>query len=80
MSRENPKVRDALKKRYKMRTLGEDGRNIVVSIPRMVIEREAERREITIREFLERFRGIAQFDNFDGVVYTFEPLEELKVD
>lgn len=76
----SPKVRDTYKKRYKMRTLGEDGLNIVVSIPRIVIEREAEKREITIGEFLERFRAIARFDNFDGVHYTFEPREELKVD
>lgn len=63
-----------------MRALGEDGLNIVVSIPRIVIEREAEKRGITISEFLERFRAIARFDSFDGVRYTFEPREELKVD
>lgn len=73
------KIKDAYKRCYKMRALGEDGLNIVVSIPRIVIEREAEKREITVGEFLQQFRAIAQFDNFPGVVYTFEPREELKV-
>ncbi len=65
-------IKDAYKRRYKMRSLGEDGLNIVVSIPRVVIEREAEKRGLTIRGFLEQFRAVAQFDNFEGVVYTFE--------
>ena len=41
-------VKDSYKKRYRMRALGEGGLNIVVSIPRMVIEREAEKRGLTI--------------------------------
>jgi len=67
-------IKDAYKRRYKMRALGEDGLNIVVSIPRVVIEREAERHGLTIREFLEQFKAVAQFDNFDGVFYTFEEI------
>ena len=50
-------MRDSYKKRYRMSALGEDGLNIVVSIPRMVILREAEKRELTIEEFLE---GLSQ--------------------
>jgi len=59
-----------------MRAIGQEGLNIVVSIPRMVIGREAERRGLTIGEFLEQFKAVAQFDNFDGVVYTFEKIKE----
>lgn len=69
-------MKDAYKKRYKMRAIGQEGMNIVVSIPRIVIEREAERRELTIEEFLEQFRAVAQFDNFDGIHYTFEPIKK----
>ena len=71
-------MRDAYKKRYKMRALGEDGLNIVVSIPRVVIEREAEKHGLTIPEFLEQFKAVAQYNNFEGVRYTFEeiPKEE----
>lgn len=65
-------IMDAYKRRYKMRAVGQGGLNIVVSIPRLVIKREAEKRVLTVGEFLEQFKVVAQFDNFDGVVYTFE--------
>lgn len=71
--------RDSYKRRYKMRAIGQDGLNIVVSIPRIVIEREAERRGLTIEQFLEQFRAVARFDNFDGVIYTFEETIEAKL-
>lgn len=67
-------IKDAYKRRYKLRAVGEDGLNIVVSIPRVVIEREAEKRGLTVGEFLEQFRAVAQYDNFDGVRYTFEEI------
>jgi len=35
-------IKDAYKRCYKMRAFGENGINIVVSIPRVVIERETE--------------------------------------
>jgi hypothetical protein len=72
-------VKDSYKRRYKMRAVGQDGLNIVVSIPRIVIEREAERRGLTIGEFLEQFKAVAQFDNFDGIFYTFEETLEEKL-
>ena len=68
-------IKDAYKRRYKMRALGENGLNIVVSIPRVVIGREAEKHELTIEKFLEQFRAVAQYDNFEGVRYTFEEIE-----
>lgn len=72
------KIKDAYKRRYKMRAVGADGLNIVVSIPRVVIEREAEKYELTIEKFLEQFRAVAQYDNFDGVHYTFEEIKKEK--
>ncbi|MBA7666556.1 hypothetical protein ES703_74637 [subsurface metagenome] len=71
-------IKDAYKKRYKMRALGENGLNIVVSIPRVVIEREAERRGLTVGQFLEKFKAVAQYNNFDGVAYYFEEVTEAK--
>jgi len=71
-----PRIKDSYKKRYKMRAIGQDGLNIVVSIPRVVIEREAEKRNLTIGEFLEQFRAVAQYDNFEGVRYTFEEIKK----
>ena len=68
-------IKDAYKRRYKMRALGENGLNIVVSIPRVVIEREAEKRGLTIAKFLEQFKAVAQYNSFEGVLYTFEEIE-----
>ena len=59
-----------------MRAVGQDGLNIVVSIPRVVIEREAEKHGLTIPEFLEQFKAVAQYDNFEGVRYTFEEIKK----
>lgn len=66
------RIRDTYKRCYKMRALGQNGLNIVVSIPRVVIQREAENRSLTIGEFLKQFNAIAQYDNFEGIIYTFE--------
>ena len=58
-----------------MRAVGQDGLNIVVSIPRVVIEREAEKRGLTVGEFLDQFKAVAQYNSFEGVLYTFEEIE-----
>lgn len=63
------------KKRYKMRSVGEDGLNTVVSIPRIVLQREADKRGVTLEKFLKDYRAVATFDNIDGVYYTFEAIE-----
>ena len=69
-------IGDSYKRRYKMRAVGQDGLNIVVSIPRVVIEREAERCGLTVGEFLEQFKAVAQYNSFEGVLYTFEEIEK----
>ncbi len=58
-----------------MRAVGQDGLNIVVSIPRVVIEREAEKRGLTVGEFLDQFKAVAQYNSFEGVLYTFEEIQ-----
>ena len=60
-------------KEYKLRAVGEDGLNIVVSIPRLVIEKEARTRNMTISEFLKKFRAVAIFNsNVEGIHYYFK--------
>lgn len=63
------------KKPYKMRAVGSDGLNTVVSMPPEVIRREAEKRGITVQEFLEKFVAVAQYNNIEGVLYTFREKE-----
>lgn len=60
------------KKSYTMRALGENGLNTSVSVPPAVIQREAEKRGLTIDVFRERFVAVAQYNNIEGVLYTFK--------
>ena len=60
------------RKRYRMRSQGEDGLNTVVSIPPAVIEAEAEKHNLTIEEFINKFVVVAQYNGIEGILYTFE--------
>ena len=68
-------VKNAYKREYKIRTVGEGKMNTVVSIPREVVQREAEKLGITPKEFIKKYRAMAHFDDFQGVYYTFKPAE-----
>ena len=73
------KIKDAYKRRYKMRVVGRGGKgglNILVSLPTIFIEREAERHALNLEEFIQQFRAVAQFGNFEGVLYTFEEIRK----
>jgi len=62
------------KRQYKIRKTGDDGLNIIVSLPREVLLREAENHNISLDEFIKRFKAVAQIDNIKGVLYTFEEI------
>lgn len=64
------------KKRYRMNTVGRDGATTTVAIPPEVLERKAEEMGMTAEEFTKKFRAVAQYNNFDGVFYAFEPIPE----
>lgn len=56
-------------------TVAVDGRrSIKVTFPYEVVEREAQKHTLTVEEFLKRFQAVAQYDNFEGVHYTFEEI------
>ena len=61
---------------YKMRQIGENKQNTVVTIPPEVVEREARIRNLTIDEFIQQYRVVAQFDGFGGLRYNFQPAKE----
>lgn len=60
------------KKEYRLKVLMAGRKSINVTMPYEVIQREAEKRGITIPEFIEHYRAIAEYNNFDGVRYTFK--------
>ena len=71
---EEPK--DTYQKPYTMRSQGRDGLNTVVTIPPVVIKREAQRRNLTIPQFLDQYVAVAQYDSFEGLYYSFQPVKD----
>lgn len=67
---------DSYRKTYRLRRAVPNAKCVEVTVPYEVIEREANRRGISVDEFIERFRAIAQYDSFDGVFYKFEPKKD----
>lgn len=65
---------DTYQKVYKMRKVGEDGLNIVVSIPPEVVEKEARKHNMTVTDFVSNFRVLAEYNSFQGIHYTFIPI------
>ena len=55
---------------YKMRPQGQDGLNVVISIPPDIIEAESKKYNLTVSEFIEQFRVVAQ-PHVPGLHYEF---------
>ena len=60
------------KREYRLKVLVPGRKSINVTVPYEVIQREAEKRGITIADFIARFVAVAEYNNFDGVRYTFK--------
>ena len=56
----------------------EGRKSFVVTMPYEVVEREARRRGLSLDEFLERYQAVAHYDNFEGIIYTFEVIKETR--
>ena len=59
------------RKTYRLRTAVPGRKSIEVTFPYEVVEREARSKGLTIDEFLNCFQAIAEYDNFEGVIYKF---------
>ena len=59
------------KKRYTLRRPFPNSKGFEVSIPSLVIEREASKHNLTIEEFLKLFECECLFNGIDGVLYRF---------
>jgi len=69
-------------KTYRLRIAVPGRKSIEVTFPYEVVEKEARGKGLTIHEFLNRFQVIAEYDNFEGVIYKFQeiPKESRKPD
>lgn len=69
-------VSGAYKKSYRMNIVGKDGATTTVAIPPEVIDLKAREAGLTPDEFTKRYQMIAHYNNFDGVFYKFEPIQD----
>jgi hypothetical protein len=64
------------KRAFKIRILVPGKRHAVAGIPYEVLEREATLRNLTVDEFIKRFKVVAEYDNFEGIHQTFQEIKE----
>lgn len=69
-------IDDALRKECKIRFNVRGRKSLIVNFPYAVVEREARKHNLSVEEFLKKYQAVAQYDNFDGVFYAFEPVKE----
>lgn len=62
-----------LRRPYRMVFGRKGAKSIKVTVPYEVVEREARKLGLTVEEFLESHVAVAEYDNFDGVRYIFQP-------
>jgi len=67
---------DTYTKTYRMQTVGADGSTIRTSVPRVIVEREARRYDLTVNQFIEQFRIVWLFNGFKGAHTTFERIAD----
>jgi len=66
-------------KRYKIRSTGKLGATLETSLPKEAFEREARRIGLTFEEALEKLVAVWRFNDFRGLLLSFElPKEEAK--
>lgn len=65
---------DTYRRPYRLRTSVPGSKSIEVTFPWEVVEREARKRGLTVKEFQERYQAIALFNGFEGVYYKFESI------
>ena len=63
-------------RKYKLRFTGENDSSIETTIPPGVIRREANKRDISVEEFKERYRVVWYANNFDGLHLKFVEAKE----
>ena len=60
---------------FKIRIPVKGRKYIIVGMPYRVIQREADKRQLSVNDFINKFVAIAEYDNFDFIKYTFKELE-----
>ena len=64
------------RKTYKIRQISDEMLVYELTLPRIVVEREARKHNLSVKDFLEQFVAVAQFNSIEGVHYVFERKKE----
>ncbi len=62
-------------KPYSLRVTGKNEKTVEVSIPKEFIHRQAHKAGLDVREYVRQYRAVAHYDDFIGVYYSFEKIE-----
>lgn len=62
------------KKTYRLRHAIPGSKSVEVTFPYEVVDKEARKRGMSVSDFIARFQAAAQYNNFKGVIYTFEEI------
>jgi len=75
---QNPllKETEAYVKVFRMQATGADGDTVRVSVPREVVEKEARRRGMDIKDFVKHFRVQWLFNGIEGAWARFIPVDK----
>ncbi|MFP3880366.1 MAG: hypothetical protein ACLFVA_05380 [Dehalococcoidia bacterium] len=68
-------VEDAYAKAYKMRAVGA-GSSLEATLPRAIVEREARRHKLSVKEFIDLYRVEYLFNDFGGAFVRFRKVAE----
>lgn len=63
------------RKFYRLRKAIPDAKSVEVTFPYEVVDKEARNRGLTVEQFIDQFQVTAEFNGFNGVRYTFIPIE-----
>jgi len=70
-----PSEKDAYTKTYRMQATGAGGKTIRTSVPSEIVEKEARRLDLTVKEFISHYRVMWLYNGFEGAWAKFVPKE-----
>jgi len=70
-----PSENDTYTKTYRMQATGAGGKTIRTSVPSEIVEKEARRLGMTVKEFVNHFRVMWLYNGFEGAWAKFVPKE-----
>ena len=71
-----PSENETYTKSYRMQATGASGKTIRTSVPSVVVEKEAKRLGLSVKEFVKHYRVMWLYNGFEGAWAKFVPKEK----